>query len=79
MQKIGDADAHGIREGPKFLQLSMQFTTNRGPQQRNNFNYPILVFMLNLILLITTSGEVHLKNPFGTPQAEVDFACVYNL
>jgi len=38
----------------------MQLTVNWGPAQRNSFHYPILVFMLNLILLLTqTTGEVH--------------------
>jgi len=31
-------------------------------------------FFLTLNLTI-----MNLKNPFGKPQAEVDFACVYNL
>jgi len=30
---------------------AMQFTVNRGPAERNGYDYPILFFMLNLILL----------------------------
>jgi len=49
-----------IQKEPDFYNFAMKFTANPGPAQRNCFHYPILVFMLNLIMLIThTSGEVH--------------------
>jgi len=35
---------------PQFQHLSIQYTANRGPAQRNNFHNPIIVYMLNLIL-----------------------------
>jgi len=39
------------------LQLLLQ---KLGPAQRTSSHYPILIFMLNLILLIThASGEAH--------------------
>jgi len=44
-----------------FLKLSVQFTANSDPAQRNGFHYLLLVFfMLSMIHIIThTSEEVH--------------------
>jgi len=40
--------------------MTLQFTGNLGPAQRNGLHCHILVFMLNLMLLmIHTSGRVH--------------------
>jgi len=54
-----------------------------GPVLRNNFNFPTPVFSdeTNYVTnkLKPVEWSIIKKNPFGKPQAEVDFACVYNL